>query len=323
MGAIFTPFAEVSVLSNSSFGKDTYTYKIPGPLLSNLQPGHLVKVPFGPKILKGFVIKRSPSTAYPTKEIIGLIRPFPLLTPKQLTLASWMSKYYYSPLSLVLKHFNLDAYPSELNQNTYPDIAQKLTLIPAPNYQELPQTNCPIFHHNLTAKIKQQIWSDVYSGKTALIMGTRSSLFLPFRNLKEIEVYAGESKFYEERQAPYYHAVQLTSLIAKLFNTAITVKYSIEFQKELTERKLLGYPPSSDLLCLSPVKTAKKDHIIAQDLILSLKESVNRHNTQVDIFKTEESGKIKIFLKGKNIHPLLQNLPKGWRVRIYYFNVNV
>ena len=77
----------------------TYHYAIPDSLNEEVVPGSLVSVPFGERILQGIVIALSDSTPVAdTKEIVGLVRREPVLTPVQLALARWLSERYLAPL---------------------------------------------------------------------------------------------------------------------------------------------------------------------------------------------------------------------------------
>jgi len=90
-------YAEVAVNSPVARRQGYYCYSIPTDL--NIYIGQLVLVPFGPRILQGVVVKLSdyPSVEA-TKEIDSVISSDPLLSPIQVELAFWISKYYLSPL---------------------------------------------------------------------------------------------------------------------------------------------------------------------------------------------------------------------------------
>jgi primosomal protein N' (replication factor Y) (superfamily II helicase) len=89
-------FAEVSVNSPVAQRK-TFSYAIPQDL--TVGPGQAVWVPFGDKILQGIVLEITASPAVEeTKDILGVIEAVPLLSPFQISLANWISRYYLSPL---------------------------------------------------------------------------------------------------------------------------------------------------------------------------------------------------------------------------------
>jgi primosomal protein N' (replication factor Y) len=86
-GAVNSPVAQ----------RRTFSYSIPPSL--NPAPGHAVWVPFGPRVIQGIVLQLTDRPAVEeTKEIVGLIDPYPLLSPVQIELARWISDYYLAPL---------------------------------------------------------------------------------------------------------------------------------------------------------------------------------------------------------------------------------
>ena len=100
------PFAEIAV--DAPLEPDrTFTYSVPSHL--DLRPGHSVWVPFGPRRLQGIVFELTDSSSFEeTREIIGLVDPAPILGPRQLPLARWISRRYLCSLfeaaALMLPH---------------------------------------------------------------------------------------------------------------------------------------------------------------------------------------------------------------------------
>jgi primosomal protein N' (replication factor Y) len=81
---------------------EAFHYEIP-PALQELQPGHLVWVPFGPQYLQGVVMAIEDHSPVPEMRLIDrLADPEPILSPTQLALARWVSDYYVAPLQQVI-----------------------------------------------------------------------------------------------------------------------------------------------------------------------------------------------------------------------------
>jgi len=81
-----------------------FHYHIPESLRGKLQPGHLVWVPFGPRILQGVIValdERSPVEK--TRPVEQLADPEPVLPDTHLRLARWIAEYYLAPLHRVLE----------------------------------------------------------------------------------------------------------------------------------------------------------------------------------------------------------------------------
>ena len=75
----------------------TFTYGIPARFA--VQPGQLVWVPFGSQTLQGIVVALSAAKPdFPTRDILQIVEPAPLLGPGLLQLGQWLSRYYRSPL---------------------------------------------------------------------------------------------------------------------------------------------------------------------------------------------------------------------------------
>ncbi|GAI51357.1 unnamed protein product [marine sediment metagenome] len=88
-------YAELAV--NSPRSHSTFCYAIPPQL--DIDVGQAVWVPFGSRVIQGIVVELSaqPSVEV-TKEIAETITDYPLLSPRQIELARWVSQHYLSPL---------------------------------------------------------------------------------------------------------------------------------------------------------------------------------------------------------------------------------
>ncbi len=81
--------------------RQVFTYGIPRELRGVIEPGQVVEVPFGRTHQLGLVLSLEES-APPEVEVKPLGSPIsegPALTPQQMDLALWMSRYYLAPLS--------------------------------------------------------------------------------------------------------------------------------------------------------------------------------------------------------------------------------
>ncbi len=83
----------------------TFHYHLPPDLESIVAPGHLIWVPFGPRQLQGVVLRAADSAPVPTKAMLRLARPEPVLTPLQIKLAEWIATQYVAPLAEAIKLF--------------------------------------------------------------------------------------------------------------------------------------------------------------------------------------------------------------------------
>ncbi len=89
-------YADVAV--NVSFARQhTFCYSVPPQL--KVEVGQPVWVPFGSNTVQGVVVRLSDYPAVEvTKPVSDVITTYPLLSPVQVELAFWVSRYYLSPL---------------------------------------------------------------------------------------------------------------------------------------------------------------------------------------------------------------------------------
>lgn len=84
----------------------SFHYHIPAEFAGKLRAGHLVEVSFGQQKAQGVVLcldQTSPINA--TKPVLALIDREPVVTPRQLELAAWLSEFYLTPLAQCVQLF--------------------------------------------------------------------------------------------------------------------------------------------------------------------------------------------------------------------------
>ena len=74
----------------------TYTYSVPGKLITKIEPGCRAEVVFGKNKKYAGIIKSicNEKPAYETKQILNVIDDEPVIYPKQLQFWKWISEYY-------------------------------------------------------------------------------------------------------------------------------------------------------------------------------------------------------------------------------------
>lgn len=79
-----------------------------------------------------------------------------------------------------------------------------------------------IYHHKFNANERVEIWNKVKSGETKVVLGARSSLFLPFKDLGLIIADEEHDPSYKQQDpAPRYHARDAAIYYATLFNAKV------------------------------------------------------------------------------------------------------
>ncbi len=81
-----------------------------------------------------------------------------------------------------------------------------------------------IFHSQLTAATRRNIWADILgSDQPLIIIGPRSALFSPVKNLGLIVVDESHEFAYKQENAPHYHASRVAGKLASLHNAQLVL----------------------------------------------------------------------------------------------------
>ena len=91
--------------ADASESLQTYHYHLPPELESVVEAGHLVWAPFGAQEVQAVVLRRVAAAPVPTKPILRLARPEPVLTPAQIELAAWIAESYVAPFAEAIRLF--------------------------------------------------------------------------------------------------------------------------------------------------------------------------------------------------------------------------
>jgi primosomal protein N' (replication factor Y) len=102
----------------------TFVYRVPESLAGDVEPGRRVIVPFGRRVLTGWVdevLHAAPeSPGREIREILDVPDPEPVLAPELLDLCRWVAHYYAAPIGLTYRA----ALPAPLTTES----AERLTL---------------------------------------------------------------------------------------------------------------------------------------------------------------------------------------------------
>lgn len=80
-----------------------------------------------------------------------------------------------------------------------------------------------IFHSGLSAGEKYDEYMKIYEGKVSIVVGTRSSIFVPFENLGLIIIDEEHSESYKQDTTPRYDAIEVAKYRAKLNNIPLVL----------------------------------------------------------------------------------------------------
>lgn len=227
-------FANVIVKEARNPKSNFFTYSIPPEFENKIKAGFYLLLPWGIRQAKGVVISIEKQTTIPNpKPIKEIIFDNPVLKNFQIRLLKWLSYYYAtSPtycLNLFLPNFPARLESVNINDNNNLLVNQKLILIPDLNLitkavAKFGKGSYIINHYKLSRTEKFKNWQKVYNGETETIIGTRSALFLPFSNLKEIRILSEHKQSYKEEQSPYYQSLKVAVALSKLTSAKIVIE---------------------------------------------------------------------------------------------------
>ena len=155
--------------------------------------------------------------------------------------------------------------------------------------------NAALWHSSVTKKNKKIIWNGIATGKIKVLIGARSSLFLPFFNLGIIIVDEEHDQSYKQDEGIIYNARDMAISRASFANipvNLVTAVPSIEtfnnikkgkyFHSRLYKRYLDANLPNHEIINLNK-SSLKSNSWISDKTIEKVKEHLNK-NDQVLFF---------------------------------------
>ncbi len=289
---------------------------------TDLSIGTLVVIPVGKKEMIGVVLRSTTKPSYNTKTIISVIETIPL--PHQLvSLGSWLSTYYLSPLATVLQTmlprgllkqrrpmkplasshrrdrtnivFNNEqqkvlASLKKTDSGTYllegvtgsgkteiyielakQSIAQgKSVIVLVPEIALTSQLVAEFAHHfediiithsTMTESQRHQIWQDALTAASPrIVIGPRSALFTPLKDIGVIIVDECHEPSYKQEQSPRYSALRAATMLgrfheAKVIFGSATPSITDRYLAEKSDHPILRLTHPARLNTIPPVVT--------------------------------------------------------------------
>jgi len=212
------------------------------------------------------------------KPVIKILTNSPVITSRQMELAIFISQFYLFSLGICLKLFlpkailkrkkiqelnldfnkqinkpfkkpillwgkdRIDFYKKEISKNKN---KQTLILVPEISMTEKYKNIADCVFHSKLSPLKQlEIWKKISENKIKIIVGTRATLFLPFKKLGLIILDNEDSSSYKSRDLhPKYHSKTLSLKLAQINNSKIYFsqekKYKLNKQEQGQENNQL------------------------------------------------------------------------------------
>ncbi|MDD2554821.1 MAG: primosomal protein N' [Syntrophaceticus sp.] len=100
----------------------------------------------------------------------------------------------------------------------------EIALTPQMNhiFQERFGEKVGVWHHRIAGREKYRVWEGIRSGKLRVLIGPRSAVFAPFRQLGLIIIDEEHDPAYKQQNKPYHHARQIALWRAQ-YNRAVIV----------------------------------------------------------------------------------------------------
>jgi len=202
----------------------------------NLPTGALVQIPLGRRKEEGIVVgahdiadfkMEIKNADFELRNISKILSTEPVLTAKQIELSLFLGQYYFcSPgifAKIILPKIIL------LTKSSKPK-AKSSTLFLAPTISTAANIaknhkDAVLWHSELTQKQKKAAWLAIKTGQAQTIIGTRSAVFLPFNNLKEVVIEDEANPNHKSWDMfPHYDTHITAQKLAELFSAKLTVK---------------------------------------------------------------------------------------------------
>lgn len=269
-----------------------FDYQIPPDI--KLEPFSMVEVDFAGRETLAIVVSIKPSSQRQLKDIVKVISKGAVFTNNQIKLAKQISDYFLAPFGPTIFSFfpNLskreignikpgevakrnvisgksELLIMELDQSlqyffqTIKPNSQNIVLLPSVNKIEQTQAQMKkiyphlliyTWHSKISIRQKRIIYQNCLCGKEMTIIGSRDTVFLPFRSLKNIYIAKPSSFSYFEDQMPRYNAYHVTRLLTEIFSCNLFVAESfpsiisyISYKKNLLSLNISNTNPRFDL----------------------------------------------------------------------------
>jgi len=147
------------------------------------------------------------------------------------------------------------------------------------------QDHIALLHSELTIKQRQMEWERIAAGEAKIVLGTRSAVFAPLKDLGLIVLDEEYEITYKSEKSPRFHAREVAIKLAEINQAAVVLGSatpSVEtfYQAEKGAYQKLILPVRIDHRPLPPVEVVdmreEKDRLLSQILRVELKETLER-----------------------------------------------
>src|SRR4030043_341485 len=199
------------------------TYRCPGELSERAEPGMVVSAPLKNKVTKGIVMGKSlkipphPSSIPPlgrgdTEGSRGVWGNY-LIDIDDMTLSSLFDSIKKNTYRAFLLHAPSSAYEYSVLTKIFSEMKNAIILVPEvsltnnlyPSLNERFGERVCLFHSGLSRGKKSEAIERILSGSSDIILGARSAVFAPLKQVSFIAVLHEHSGSYKQEESPRYH----------------------------------------------------------------------------------------------------------------------
>jgi primosomal protein N' (replication factor Y) (superfamily II helicase) len=148
-----------------------------------------------------------------------------------------------------------------------------------------------ILHSGLSDDERAEQWKRLRNGESHIVVGTRSAIFAPLRDLSLIVVDEEHDHSYKQEEMPRYHARDVAVMRAKMCNAAVvlgsaTPSLETYYNAQQGKYRLLELPeriekrplPEVEILDMrDEFQRTKKDEALSRKLVEEIGERLERH----------------------------------------------
>lgn len=149
-----------------------------------------------------------------------------------------------------------------------------------------------ILHSGLTPRERREAWASLLTSDVPrIVIGARSALFSPLKDVGLIVVDEAHEPAYKQEQAPYYHAVRVASMLAQLHHAALILGTATPTVSDyyLAEQKSAPIVTMTSLATSSKAQASQlvvdltdrtllsRSRYISDPLIAAIQGSLERH----------------------------------------------
>ncbi len=314
-------------------------YLVPEELIEKIQVGQIVVIPFRKSKLFGLILSLETDSQYAekVKALESIVNDIPFLRNDEVKLFEKLALLYHDSLGSLLESalpplqkrkisqltllpqtknlprakestIQFHQYLTEKDQREFlQSFSQTQTLIIVPEIHRITKIqnifldkNVVLWNSELSVKEKFSNWSKIRNAEADIIIGTRSSIFLTFFDLKNIVIIDEEHKDHKQEEGtPRFSVKDIALELAKIHGAHITLisshpssesyyhLYEHKYQmnnKSIASHKTLGIIelPKQDAPIFIDLKSEVHGH--KSDYFISSRVQEEIQNTPHDVF---------------------------------------